>query len=122
MKSFKRGRAPSMVDGTVSVMMAVFGVIWMIFAVSIGAGAFALFGLVFIAIAIVQAVYHFKNATSDNRFSEFDITENEEEPDPLNRRDGTAKETHEGGYCPYCGAKTEADYEFCRSCGRRLGG
>ena len=44
------------------------------------------FGVIFIVIAIAQAVYHFKNAASKNRFSAFDITDSNEEPDPLNQR------------------------------------
>ena len=49
---------------------------------------FPLFGVVFIIMGIVQAVYHFKNATSKNRYSAFDITDAHEETDPLNERFG----------------------------------
>ncbi|WP_418419128.1 zinc-ribbon domain-containing protein, partial [Anaerotignum lactatifermentans] len=26
----------------------------------------------------------------------------------------------ETAFCPYCGAKAEKDYAFCRSCGKKL--
>lgn len=76
--------------------------------------------------AVLQAVYQFKNATGENRYSEFDITENGEEPDPLEKRmappSSPAEENKEpgGGFCPYCGAPAEKDYDFCRRCGKKL--
>jgi hypothetical protein len=49
-----------------SIVMGVFaaiaGVVWMVFAASIGAGAFALFGVVFIAFGIGIAVYNYSKA------------------------------------------------------------
>lgn len=124
MKSIKRGRGPSMMGGFSSIFAVIFGVIWTILAVSGGAGLFALFGVVFIAFAVVQAVYSFKNATGDNRFSEFDITDDGEEPDPFNVRFGQKYNAEQGqevtNYCPYCGAKVEDDYLYCRKCGRKL--
>jgi hypothetical protein len=85
----------------------------------------------------VQAVYQFKNATSQNRYSAFDITDGNEEPDPLNERFGaheeraeieTGKEIEEpaglpdadANFCPYCGAKLKAGYRFCRHCGKSI--
>ncbi len=86
MKSIKPGRGPSMMGGLGSIFAGVFGVIWTMAAVQMGAGIFALFGVVFILFAVLQAVYQFKNATGENRYSEFDITEDGEEPDPLEKR------------------------------------
>ena len=86
MKSIKPGRGPSMMGGLGSIFAGVFGVIWTMAAVQMGAGIFALFGVVFIVFAVLQAVYQFKNATGENRYSEFDITEDGEEPDPLEKR------------------------------------
>lgn len=135
MKSIKRGRGPSMMGGISSVFAAFFGVFWMIFAFSIGAGPFALFGLFFIAMAITSAIYNFKNATGKNRYSEYDITETGEEPDPFNERFNTSSDywynyssdnnttttsTGSSKFCPYCGTKVEADYEFCNNCGKKL--
>lgn len=125
MKSIKPGRGPSFIDGIVSICAGVFGLIWSIIAVRIGAGPFALFGVVFIIISIVNAVYSFKNATGKNRYSAFDITDGNEEPDPLNERFGTQRTNDEEGhktgkYCPYCGSKIENDYKFCNDCGKKL--
>mgnify|MGYP006386566787 FL=1 len=75
MKSIKPGRGPSMMSGVMSVAVGIFGLFWTIMAASIGGGFMALFGLVFIGIAISSAVYNFKNATSENRYSAYDIVD-----------------------------------------------
>ena len=144
MKSIKPGRGPSMMGGIVCIAVAVFGLLWTIGASSVsssfgGIGTFhdpgfgggidaifPLFGVVFIIIAVVSAVYNFKNATGKKRFSEYDIVDSREEPDPLNERFGDpASLTHEAvpeadAFCPYCGAPAENDYHFCNSCGKKL--
>lgn len=130
MKSVKPGRGPSMMGGFGGIFAAIFGMFWIWGAASIGAPApFLMFGVVFVVVALVNAVYNFNNATGENRFSEYDITEDGEEPDPLEKRRGQAvslakdaAETEAGGFCPYCGAKAETDYAFCRKCGRKLEG
>ncbi|MEL7571333.1 MAG: zinc ribbon domain-containing protein [Eubacteriaceae bacterium] len=140
MKSIKPGRGPSMMGALGSVAAAIFGVFWTIGAASMGApGFFVAFGFVFVLLGIVQAVYNFKNATGENRFSEFDITDGTEEPDPLNEffskegytadsRDNTngSKTTMsqmdlgEKIFCPYCGAEAEKDFTYCTKCGKKL--
>ena len=126
MKSIKPGRGPSMMGGIMSIAVGLFGVIWTVLAVNIGGGFFALFGVVFIIIAVFQAIYHFKNATGKNRHSAFYITDGNEEPDPLNERFGqqrdVARKNNNTGsaFCPYCGTKVEGDYHFCNQCGKEL--
>ena len=126
MKSIKPGRGPSFISGIMCVLVGLFGVVWTVIAASAGGGVFALFGVVFIAIAVIQAVYNFKNATSKNRYSAFDITDHAEEPDPLNERFGSTEQNagHTGrsdsSFCPYCGTPVEEDYEYCANCGRKL--
>lgn len=130
MKSIKPGRGPSMMGGIGSVAAVLFGVIWTFAAASMGAPFFfPLFGLVFIGVGIANAVYSFKNATGDNRYSEFDIVDSGEEPDPLNERfgsrtasepDGKPGEPGEFTYCPYCGAKLGEGFAFCGKCGKAL--
>ena len=130
MKSVKPGRGPSMMGGVASVFAVVFGIIWMCGAASMGApGFFLLFGVAFIGIGVVNAVYSFKNATGENRYSDFDIVDSDEEPDPLNERFGSRSDpepevqTGEQGkfaYCPYCGARLGEDFAFCGTCGRAL--
>ena len=76
---------------------------------------------------IAEAVYSFKNASGENRYSSFDIVDSSEEPDPLNERFGRQAEEPaadvppEGfAYCPYCGAKLGEGFIFCGKCGREL--
>ena len=91
---------------------------------------FVLMGLVFVVIAGSNVIISLMNATGENRFSLYDITEEGEEPDPLeevlNKKEKTAAQKEEEerptetAFCPYCGAKAEKDYAFCRSCGKKL--
>ncbi|QAT41809.1 zinc ribbon domain-containing protein [Aminipila luticellarii] len=133
MKSIKPGRGPSMMSGLSSVFVGIFGVIWTIGAAGMGAPAFfSLFGIVFVGIAIVQAVYNFNNATSKDRFSEFDIVDETEESDPLqelvHKKTDTGsmpeKETsldfEVSAFCPYCGAKLGEGFQFCSKCGKKM--
>lgn len=128
MKSVKPGRGPSAMGGFAAVIAVIFGIFWTIMAASMGApGFFPLFGVLFIIIGIVNAVYNFKNATGENRYSAYDIVDSSEEPDPLNQHFGfdnaeDAPEFDSGDFrfCPYCGAKLGADFAFCGKCGRQL--
>lgn len=127
MKSVKPGRGPSMESGIGSVFAVIVGIIWCFGAAQIGAPVpFVLFGVIFIIVAAVQAYIGFHNATSENRWSAYDITDEEEEPDPLNEKYEKKQEQilqvddTKGGYCPYCGMKVEKDYAFCRKCGKKL--
>ena len=129
MKSIKPGRGPSMMGGVMGIFAAVFGVIWTVSASAMGGGLFALFGLVFIGIAVMITVYNFKNATSKNRYSAYDITDDGEEPDPLNQRfggespknpDTDDKKPAGAEFCPWCGADVDPDHVFCSKCGKSL--
>ena len=126
MKSVKPGRGPSFMGGIMSIAFGLFGLLWTVMVASSGGGAFALFGLIFIGIAVVNAIYNFKNATGKNRYSQYDITDSDEEPDPWNEEFGNRYEGQKtqpqtaAKYCPYCGEKAEKDYKFCSSCGREL--
>lgn len=126
MKSIKPGRGPSFMGGVMSILVGLFGVVWTIVAASMGGGVFALFGIIFIAVAVVQAIYNFKNATGKNRYSAFDITDSSEEPDPLNECYGNPQATTQkkndvnNKFCPYCGTPVAGDFEFCNNCGKKL--
>jgi len=134
MKSIKPGRGPSMHSAVMCIFVALFGVFWTIAAISVGGFFLAPFGLIFIGIAIFNAVYNFKNATSQNRYSAFDIVDHTEESDPLNERygkssaaqtentikSGTQNTTGKSSFCPYCGTKVDGDFVFCNSCGKKL--
>ena len=123
MKHIKPGRGPSMMGGIGAIAVGIFGVIWTISAASMGGGLFALFGVVFVGMAIAIAVYNFKNATGKERYSAFDIVDETEEPDPLQARYGKTPPTstkRKSKFCPWCGAKVDAEYEFCNECGKKL--
>lgn len=127
MRSIKPGRGQSGIGAIVSVILVIFGIFWTIMAVKAGAPVFfPIFGVFFVLLGIIQAVYHFRNATGKNRYSAFDITEDGEEPDPLEERFGTdasrEKEPDGAGaaFCPYCGTRTEGTYAFCPRCGKKL--
>ena len=140
MKSIKPGRSHSMMGVVMSIAMGLFGILWTSVAFSMGAGPFALFGVIFIGIAAAQGVLHYKNATGKNRYSSFDIVDGTEEPDPLNERFGQEfpadllsdtdilpcndaadrSADAKNRFCPYCGAAAKEDFVFCSKCGRRL--
>ena len=137
--SVKRGRVRSAQSVAGGIFAMVFGVIWTVGAASIGAPwFFSLFGLLFIASAGYNTYIAYKNTTGDNRFSEFDVVEMDSEPDPwdekfrqnkdrysINESCGHIEKDTEAHscavrFCPYCGIEAESDYEFCKSCGRKL--
>ncbi len=123
MKSIKPGRGPSMMSGIVGIFMICFGILWTVVAAQ-SFGAFAIFGVIWTGIAVVTTVYNFKNATNKNRYSQYDITEGDEEPDPLNERFGNAQSANKNNtdnkFCPYCGNAVQDDFEYCNSCGKKL--
>ena len=147
MKSIKPGRGPSMMSGISNIFAALFGVFWTIVAASMGAGIMVPFGLIFIGIAVTNAIYNFKNGTGKNRYSSFDIIDGHEEPDPLNQRYGQNYSSYNQNsynsndysaprqeydafgrptvdrdslFCPYCGTAVDGDFEFCHKCGKKL--
>ena len=111
MKSIKPGRGPSKFNVFASICVALFGVFWCILAFSMGAVFMVPFGIIFVVLAIGQAIYSYHNATSEDRYSIVDIVDEDEESDPLNI---------EKKYCPYCGTKVNNDYEYCPKCGKKL--
>ena len=128
MKSIKPGRGPSIQGAVAGIAAAVFGIFWTIFSINLGAPfIFPIFGIVFIGLAVFQAVYNLKNAAGKNRFSVFDIVDEYEEPAPLNKlfseneADNISQEGgKEAGYCPYCGTGLDVGFEFCPKCGKKL--
>ena len=81
------------------IIAVIFGIFWTIVAFTIGREAkshfnddatdifaivFPLFGVVFVIVGIANVIYNAYNATGEKRFSWFDITSSDEEPDLLN--------------------------------------
>ncbi len=150
MKSIKPGRGPSGMSFVGSVFAVLFGIIWTIGAVHItrgadsfssfsGMGGFGgmdgpsgiasvilpLFGLLFIGVGIVNAVYHYRNARGKDRYSIVDIVDKHEEGDPADGwiKEAPAPANHPTGkFCTECGHKLEKDYTFCPGCGKELAG
>ncbi len=134
MKSFKPGRGPSFMGGLFMLFFAVVagGMAYTVssFTSSFGVpSTLSIFVLVPAGMAVfgvIGAIYNFVNALGKNRFSDFDITDENEEPDPLNERLGghaeTPEESGEDGaaYCPYCGTQVEEGYLYCKKCGKKL--
>ena len=128
MKSIKPGRAPSKLGFIAGICAAVFGIVWILIAWNMQSGLMVLFGIVFVGFAIALAIVNYRNAHNENRYSLYDITGEGEEPDPLNERIKPASQAQPQdpapsatrAYCPYCGAKTAPDHNFCQSCGKRL--
>lgn len=122
MKSIKPGRGPSGMGAFAGIIAVLFGVFLLVIAVNMGAFIMIPFGLLFIAMAIGTTIYNYKNATGKNRYSEFDIVDENEEPDPPTKfhRDVIARETERKKFCPYCGTKAEEGHKFCGNCGSKL--
>lgn len=140
MKSIKPGRGPSGMSFAGSIAAIVFGIFWTIIAAVMTSDSpfgiiglvFPLFGVIFIVMGIIQAVYHYKNATGKDRFSIIDITDSSEEGDPSDKwikrdtrdEEGTEKQKTTGSdfnYCPYCREQLEkSDYVYCPKCGKTL--
>ena len=124
-----------MMEGVVGLLVAGVGVVWTFAAVAMGAGFMAIFGVAFIAIALVNAFGGFYSATAKNRPSIVDIVDGEEEPDPLAARfaaDDDADSSFSGDeartpgsapvsrFCPYCGQGAAPEHRFCARCGKPL--
>ncbi len=132
MKSIKPGRGPSEHSMISSIFTAVFGVIWTIASIVMTSGGgiisfiFPLFGVLFVAEAIYNAVVCYKNAKRKDRMSLYDIVDEKEERDPWDPRyrDPVSHtqnlDDSQCFYCPYCGQRVEKDHKFCKKCGRQL--
>lgn len=125
MKSIKPGRGPSMLSGVMGIFMVGFGIIWTVIAAQASV-AFSLFGVLWTCMAAIITIYNFKNATRKNRYSAYDITDENEEVDPLNQlfvkssSSNKEKEILNNNFCPYCGKAINEDFEFCNGCGKKL--
>ena len=119
MRSVKPGRGPSMMGGIGAVIAIVFGIVWTLSAAQMGApGFFPLFGVLFMLLAVSNAIYHFRNAKKKNRDSLYDITDS-----TFEERESTHDAfvpTPEAHYCPYCGTPLVDGARYCQNCGQKI--
>lgn len=136
MRSVKPGRGPSAMGAVGGVIAIAFGVLWTIVAYNLTQNSpfsgfsviFPLFGVLFIIVGIVNTIYSAGNAVRRDRYSLLDITDDREEPDPLNQEFGRQRPAEAEPadsddaihFCPHCGAKVSPGFEFCPRCGKRL--
>lgn len=127
MYSIKPGRGPAAAGIFMGVVIAAFGVVFTASAMSMGAPPlFLLFGVVFVVVALGQAVFSGYNAFARSRMSVYDITGPGEEPDPLDPRRRSPGSPaappplpgeHPTAFCSHCGSKFDPGDNFCSSCG-----
>lgn len=129
MKSIKPGRGPSKMGAVGGFAAALFGIFWCIMAGAMGAWFMIPFGIIFIGMAVYNAVYNHHNATSEDRYSIIDIVDRDEEPDPMNEKYGKKASANQAicegngtsfAYCPYCGVSVDSGFDFCPKCGKKL--
>ena len=112
-KEKKAGKA--MTIGS-SIFGTVFAVFWCIMAAAMGAWFMLIFGIPFVGM-MVYRLYVCIQLTKEEKPSKKEA-EPWERPAPPT----TYTQPRTGGnFCPYCGAPTQEDFEFCSRCGRRLG-
>lgn len=128
MKSIKPGRFNSGQGIIRALIGVIFAIFWTIMAVSSGAPIiFPVFGIGVTVLMVTELIKNIHNFTNKNRYSEFDIVDSSEEPDPWNEKFNSQQadmdfpaENEESLYCPYCGVKIAHDFEFCPKCGKKL--
>jgi hypothetical protein len=142
MYSVKPGRGPSAMGAIGGIIAIAFGIFWIAMASSMGAPPFFIaFGVLFIVAAIAGVIYNAYNATAKDRVSNYEITTDREEQDPISRALGHGPAAppspppdaaraggdspgegrrFEGSFCPYCGAGVQGDFNFCPKCGKDI--
>ncbi len=125
MKSIKPGRMPSASAAFVNIFGILFSIVWTGVTIAMGAYIMIPFGILILIKCIWDLNYNLHNATQKDRYSAYDIVDQSEECDPLQARfretDVKSEETDTTeNFCPYCGTKAEADFRFCKICGKEL--
>ena len=76
------------------------------------------FGVLFMLLAVSNAIYHFRNAKKKNRDSLYDITDSAFEEQE--RTHDAFVPTPESHYCPYCGTPLVDGARYCQNCGQKI--
>lgn len=111
--------------------MGLFGILWTVLAVAMTANApfpfvgivFPAFGVIFTLLAWGSAVYNLVNATSQQRFAEYDFVAGGEEPDPLQAKFGSASpatRSQPEKFCTSCAAPLQPAFRYCPQCGTKV--
>ena len=98
-----------------SVFAVIFGIIWCLLALSMGAGFMLIFGIPFVGFALYRLGVMLKLSGEDTSG-----TTPKKETDPWDRPQTSAAGPAGGDFCPYCGFQLQSGFEFCPKCGRRL--
>ncbi len=141
MKSIKPGRYNSGQNLLGSIIGIVFMIFWIDTAIKMGAPIiFPVVGAGMLLMLVSEFYKNLHNIKNKNRYSEFDIVDEKEEPDPWNEKysrdtegyggyiqadfeNGPYEDDSEYGemiYCPHCGAKLMGDFDYCHKCGKKL--
>jgi len=101
-----------------SIGSCIFGIVFLVFWTAIAPSFMKLFGLGGLAMMIYRLYVLIQLSREEE-------TKPAKEPEPWDRPAISDTPRHtaptgETGFCPYCGQKVEADFEFCPKCGRRL--
>ena len=119
MKQIKRGRGPSMMSGVRGIVVSVFGIFWTIGALRGGmSAAYWMSGVIFVCVTLGYAVYNFKNASGETRYTEYRVVDENEEAAAQDQNAETVGAKADA--CPHCGAKKDETDNYCRNCGKRF--
>lgn len=93
-----------------SLVAVIFGVLWCVAALSMGAGIMLIFGIPFVGLLIYRLVMVSRYGEEERNVS----ARHETAPwEPQGR-------PAENGFCPYCGSAVDASFDYCPKCGRKL--
>jgi hypothetical protein len=129
--SLKPGRGPSIQKAIGGLVGGLFGVLWTVLAISLTANApfpvvrivFPLFGVIISLASFASAAYNFTNATSSQRFAEYDFVSHIDEPDPLNAklvRPANRSKPAVEKFCAQCGGGLDDSFRYCPGCGTKV--
>ncbi|MBR1759339.1 MAG: zinc ribbon domain-containing protein [Lachnospiraceae bacterium] len=135
----------SLLSTWMSIGIAIFGIVWTIAAIQMDDPLFASLGVFFIVASVASVAMNIRNiirVEGEIRMEEAKLEEEVSEATEVLHRmypvfvaseatEGETSETSEvadlpkaveepTNYCPYCGAKTEEGYLYCRVCGKKL--
>ena len=121
-KERKAGRAIGIGN---TVFGLVFSIFWCIAAASMGAWFMLIFGIPFVGMMIYRLVLCLQYTKEDKKKTQEPwerpatgwTTYQQNEP---RWESSDTRQSRGNGYCPYCGAAVESDFEYCPKCGRKM--